>query len=214
MALAHLTHKLVSERQHPDKHDVPKVHAFIIDHGVRPSSSSEASAVAHILKGYGFTTDIIPLLWKTGDLAAAGFETRARTARYRTLAKACVQNRIFRLLLAHHADDQAETVMMRLISGSRLDGLGGMKAVAGIPECWDVFGANKVAVGRPFLEVGKVGAESHLNYISKTYISCLYQYLFHRSVSEPPVNITPLPGSKTQPTKTQPTHAETQSDSF
>lgn len=156
MALSHLTRRLIEEEQTP-----PKVHAFIIDHGVRPEGSIEASSVASILKGYGFTAHILPLAWKPNDLSTRGFETRARVARYQVLARACVTHGVLRLLLAHHADDQAETVMMRLISGSRLDGLGGMKAVAGIPECWDVFGARKVVVGRPFLGIGKVGEEFH-----------------------------------------------------
>lgn len=160
MALAHLTHKFLDEerRLHGIK-NAPMIHTFVIDHGVRPGSSAEAVEVAGILKGYGFSAEVLPLLWGPGELSAGGFETRARVARYRTLATACVHNKIFRLLLAHHADDQAETVMMRLVSGSRLDGLAGMKAVSGIPECQDVFGANKVSVGRPFLAVGKVGAE-------------------------------------------------------
>lgn len=159
MALAHLTRKLADEKQrlYGDKNTL-RVHAFIVDHAARPSSSAEAAAIAQVLKGYGFTAHVIPLQWRPGEVGAAGFETRARTARYRALARACVRAGVYRLLLAHHADDQAETVMMRLISGSRLDGLAGMKAVATIPESGDVWGAKKVTVARPFLEVGKVGA--------------------------------------------------------
>lgn len=160
MALAHLTHRFLDEeRRLCGTKNTLNIHAFVIDHGVRPGSSTEAVEVAGILKGYGFSAEVIPLLWGPGELLAGGFETRARVARYRTLATACVHNKVFRLLLAHHADDQAETVMMRLASGSRLDGLAGMKAVSGIPECQNIFGAKKVNVGRPFLAVGKVGAE-------------------------------------------------------
>lgn len=158
MALAHLTHKLLDEEHRLNgTRNTLSIHAFVIDHGMRPGSSAEAASVAEILKGYGFCTNVLPLLWEPGKLSAGGFETRARTARYRTLAKACVHNRVSKLLLAHHADDQAETVMMRLISGSGFDGLAGMKAVAGIPECQGVFGAKRVDIWRPLLEVSKVG---------------------------------------------------------
>lgn len=162
MALAYLTHKFLDEeRRLYGAKNTLQIHAFVIDHGVRPGSLAEAAAVAEILKGYGFSTNVLPLPWEPGELSAGGFETRARAARYRTLAKACVQNRVFKLLLAHHADDQAETVMMRLISRSRFDGLAGMKAVAGIPECHGLYGAKRVDVWRPLLAIGKVGAEFH-----------------------------------------------------
>lgn len=151
MALSHLTRQLLKEKQ------IHEVHAFIIDHGARPESAQEASSVADILKSYGFHPQVIPLTWGADNIAKVGFETRARTARFRALAKACVTSEVDKILLAHHGDDQAETVMMRLISGSRMDGLGGMKHLSRIPECWSIHDANKVIVGRPFLTVGKVG---------------------------------------------------------
>lgn len=151
MALSHLTRKLLEEKQ------IHEVHAFIIDHGARPKSAQEASSVADILKSYGFHPQVIPLTWGADNIAKVGFETRARTARFRALAKACVTSEVDKILLAHHGDDQAETVMMRLISGSRLDGLGGMRHLSRIPECWNIHNANKVIMGRPFLTVGKVG---------------------------------------------------------
>jgi len=69
-----------------------------------------------------------------------------------------VENQVEKLLLAHHADDQAETVLMRLLAGSKMQGLAGMRAVARIPECGDVFGAERVVVGRPLLGIEKVGS--------------------------------------------------------
>lgn len=71
------------------------------------------------------------------------FETQARTLRYRALGTACRDSRIDTLLLGHHQDDQAETVLMRLAYGQRDNGLRGMQALGNIPECWGVHGVHE-----------------------------------------------------------------------
>jgi tRNA(Ile)-lysidine synthase TilS/MesJ len=53
-------------------------------------------------------------------------ESRARTLRYRFLEKAAQKRKIQKILTAHHADDQAETFLMRWVQGAGLRGLGGM----------------------------------------------------------------------------------------
>jgi len=68
------------------------------------------------------------------------FESLARTYRFQTLGKACLEHGIDSLLLAHHEDDQAETVMMRMINGHRVLGLVGMKEESRIPECYGLHG--------------------------------------------------------------------------
>lgn len=57
-------------------------------------------------------------------------ETAARAARLDFFAQCARQERCYEIFLAHHADDQAETVLMNLLRGSGLRGLGGMKAVS------------------------------------------------------------------------------------
>ncbi len=57
-------------------------------------------------------------------------ETAAREARYRYFAEVARRRRCRSLFLAHHADDQVETVLMRLFRGTGSTGLGGMRAVA------------------------------------------------------------------------------------
>ena len=182
MALAYLTFRLFSSHN-----DSPgAIHAFIVDHKARPESTAEARSVAQLVKEtYGFTAHVLPLTWTLlpTDLLN-GFETRARIARYRTLGRSCVENRVEKLLLAHHADDRAETVLMRLLAGSKMQGLGGMRAVARIPECGDVFGTERVVVGRPLLGVEKVGLgavwvgwECHLCFVA---IGKATGYLFRK----------------------------------
>ena len=56
-------------------------------------------------------------------------ESVARTARYRLMFDAMVRRRVHVLATGHHADDQVETVLMRLGSGSTPLGLGGMRPV-------------------------------------------------------------------------------------
>ncbi|CUS08198.1 unnamed protein product [Tuber aestivum] len=153
MALAYLTSRLFSSHNSPPS----AIHAFIVDHKVRPESTTEACSVAQLAKEtYGFTAHVLPLTWALSHTELLnGLETRARIARYQTLGRACVENRVEKLLLAHHADDQAETVLMRLLAGSKIQGLAGMRAAAGIPECGDIFGAERVVLGRPLLAVEK-----------------------------------------------------------
>lgn len=59
------------------------------------------------------------------------------------LGTACRQHNVQALLLAHHADDQAETVLTRLAQGHKDMGLRGIQPSAQIPECWGIFGVNQ-----------------------------------------------------------------------
>jgi tRNA(Ile)-lysidine synthase len=68
------------------------------------------------------------------------FESLARKHRFRLLGKACKDLKINSLLLAHHDDDQAETILMRLANGQGAKGLLGIKNPANIPECYGIYG--------------------------------------------------------------------------
>lgn len=98
-----------------------------VDHGLRPESGDEARAVAAWLKRRGIAHHI--LRWR-GEKPEAGVEAAARRARYDLLAGWCRRHSALHLMLAHHLDDQAETVVMRLQRGSGPDGLAAMPAVS------------------------------------------------------------------------------------
>jgi tRNA(Ile)-lysidine synthase len=72
----------------------------------------------------------------------SNFETLARSYRYKALGKACREENISHLLTAHHAYDQAETVLLRMLRGQRGRGLGGMKKDTAIPECYGMHGVH------------------------------------------------------------------------
>ena len=93
----------------------------------------------------GLESEVLTIQWPTGIQPAqlSDFESQARRLRYRALGKACLANSISSLFLAHHDDDQAETVLMRLANGLVGTSLRGMQASAGIPECWGMYGVHE-----------------------------------------------------------------------
>ncbi len=103
---------------------------FTVDHGLRPEARSEAEVTGTRLAGLGIAHGILRLQGLTRGPALAA---RARAARYAALEHACASAGILHLLLGHHAADQAETRMMRLLRGSGPDGLAGMAALVETP---------------------------------------------------------------------------------
>ena len=105
--------------------------AFIVDHGLRAEAAREARTTCELLAGQGIESHV--LQWM-GSKPATGVQQAAREARYRLLRDACRQRGILHLLVAHQADDQAETVAMRAVRRSGADGLAGMAALLEWPD--------------------------------------------------------------------------------
>ncbi len=102
-----------------------KLAAATVDHGLRPEAATEAAMVAGFCERLGIPH--VTLHW-TGEKPASGLQEAARDARYVLLARHAQSLGLAHILTAHHADDQAETVLMRLIAGSGIAGLSGMQA--------------------------------------------------------------------------------------
>lgn len=100
--------------------------ALTVDHRLRAGSAEEAARTAQRLAAAGIRHRV--LAW-AGEKPATGIQAAARAARYRLLAAACAEEGALHLLVAHHRDDQAETVLQRLARGSGVDGLAAMAAV-------------------------------------------------------------------------------------
>ncbi|MGI9367665.1 MAG: tRNA lysidine(34) synthetase TilS [Ruegeria sp.] len=96
-----------------------------VDHGLRPEAASEAEFVAATAKGLGISHDI--LKWQGWD-GAGNLQDQARQARYRLLTDWAKTHDIDAIALGHTADDQAETVLMRLSRASGVTGLSAMPA--------------------------------------------------------------------------------------
>jgi tRNA(Ile)-lysidine synthase len=101
-----------------------RIEAATVDHGLRPESAAEAKAVAALCARLGVNHRI--LQWK-GAKPASRLQEHAREARYRLLVDHAKAIGADALLTAHHADDQAETVLFRLLRGSGVAGLRGME---------------------------------------------------------------------------------------
>lgn len=148
MALAYLCSQV--HRADPwlkvSDHEVGEFRGMIVDHRMRPNSRAEAAAVQGVLRNrMGITAEILRLSWQNhapgGDPSKLpNVESVARKLRYRALGRHAQMWCAVSILLAHHEDDQAETVLMRLLGGHGVRGLRGMRPATDIPECNDMHG--------------------------------------------------------------------------
>jgi tRNA(Ile)-lysidine synthase len=121
----------------------PRLIAVTVDHGLRAEAAREARDVKRLAR----TLDLPhrTMRW-TGAKPKTGLPAAARDARYRLLARAARASGASHVLTAHTRDDQAETLLMRLVRGS---GIAGLAAMARVTE------RDGVLLARPFLNVSK-----------------------------------------------------------
>jgi tRNA(Ile)-lysidine synthase len=128
-----------------------RVIAAHLDHGLRPGSREDAAFCRRLCRALG-----VPFRSARADVRAraardgGGLEEAARDERRAFLEKVRAAEGADAILLAHTRDDQAETVLLRLLRGSGSAGLGAMRARAG-------------AVLRPMLRVSRADVLDHLS---------------------------------------------------
>jgi tRNA(Ile)-lysidine synthase len=101
-----------------------ELRALHVDHGLNPQSHDWAEHCRHLAQEWGVPCLVLRV--EVDHARGYGLEAAAREARYRAFALSLRPRE--RLLLGHHRDDQAETVLLKLLRGAGPEGLGGMRA--------------------------------------------------------------------------------------
>jgi len=126
------------------------VHAVTVNHGLRAEAAQEVEFVAAFCAKLGVSHD--GLVWQHGDISG-NLQDQARRARYCLISEWARANDIGHVALGHTADDQAETVLMRLARGAGVDGLSGIR---------HDFDHNGVRFDRPYLSHTRADLQEYL----------------------------------------------------
>lgn len=154
LALLRLAHRVFGDR----------VRALTVDHGLRPAAAAEAALVAD----YAAALDVphVTLRWD-GPYPAANLQAAAREARYTLMGDWCSTQGVCWLATAHHADDQAETLLLRLARGSGGGGLAGIRArrplSAGVEVLRPLLGATKADLAAIVAAAGWIAVDDPSN---------------------------------------------------
>lgn len=137
--LAYVLERLRAEDRLPGP-----LHFCHVDHGVRKDSGENAEHV----RALGERLDVPVHVHQLLDLGANPSEDRMRVARYQAISAVAQRLGAGSVLTGHHADDNLETVLFRLLRGT------GPRGLAGIPESrWLVDGNARCLLVRPFLRI-------------------------------------------------------------
>jgi tRNA(Ile)-lysidine synthase len=153
------------------------LHVAHVDHGLRPTAGDDRAFVAALAARWGLPLHVAQLDPAALRQDPRGLEAAARAARYAFFA--AVARRVgpgplpATVAVAHHAGDQAETVLLHLVQGSGLKGLGGLRPVTVIPFAPENGGAQNQATGaeahtpavrlvRPLLGVARADITAYL----------------------------------------------------
>ena len=124
LALGHLAHDWAAARN-------GRIVGLIVDHGLRRGSAEDAARTRETLGRPGIASVIL----NAPDRPRKNIQAWARAARYALMADWCRNAGVLHLLVAHHRDDQAETLLANLTRNAGLPGLAGMAAVRELPAC-------------------------------------------------------------------------------
>ena len=123
---------------------------FHVNHGLRAEAEAEAVQIEGLCRLRGRPCTI--LRW-TDEKPATGMHRAARDARYDLMATACRSIGVTTLLVAHHLEDQAETVLHRIARDTGPDGLAGMAPLTHL---------HGIRLVRPLLPVSKATLEAYI----------------------------------------------------
>jgi tRNA(Ile)-lysidine synthase len=134
-------------------HGPKNVLAFHVHHGIQRQATQWQRHCERVAKKLGcyFDTRNIQLPH------ASNLEAQARTYRYQALREMCEAHQVKDLMVAHHQDDQAETVLIQLMRGAGLAGLSGMPALK--INKLKASNLGDVNIWRPFLDLRRADLE-------------------------------------------------------
>ena len=147
LSLLHCLHRIVSPSALVVAH---------LNHGLRAQADEDAKFVTQIAKKWGILCEAKKVdVAQLADGQGWGIEEAGRHARYAFFAEVAQQHDAVAVVVAHNADDQAETILMHLLRGSGLAGLRGMSLVGDVP------GNEAVMLLRPFLNISRKDIETY-----------------------------------------------------
>lgn len=133
------------------------LHAATFDHQLRgESSAADVRFVEQTGREWGVRVSTGQAdVRQIAEAEGVSIEVAGRQARYDFLARVAREVGALRVAVAHHADDQAETVLMHIVRGAGLDGLGGMALQSAVP------GHPDLVLIRPFLNVTRAQIDAY-----------------------------------------------------
>ena len=135
-----------------------QIYAFHIHHGFQKPADDWLIFCEKLAKKYKIHFDF-RLLHLDRSEEQGNIEARARAGRYEALADLCEEYDIEDLLLAHHQNDQAETVLLQLLRGSGVAGLSGMPFSRKISR--DAMNDQGITLWRPLLNQSRQELEAY-----------------------------------------------------
>lgn len=131
-----------------------EVWVFHIHHGLQKPADEWLEFCEKLAKKYGAHFDF-RLLHFTNK-TQGNIEARARAERYDALTELCIEHSIDDLLLAHHQNDQAETILLQLLRGAGVAGLSGMPL-----QRMNTAHGRSIALWRPLLNQSRAELEAY-----------------------------------------------------
>ncbi|RBW61559.1 tRNA lysidine(34) synthetase TilS [Phaeobacter gallaeciensis] len=142
---------------HAFERDEVSIHAVTVDHGLRPEAVQEAQEVAGLAARLGVSHDI--LRWERWD-GQGNLQDQARRARYDLMQQWAMDKGLKTIALGHTADDQAETVLMRLARGAGVSGLSAMSTTRSLGD---------VVLVRPILAISRADLRHYLETLKESW---------------------------------------------